>query len=636
MQRFAFPLLALALVALAGGLLFASCGSDFDTVETAELECTNPCSFNLSPPTEARRNQFASAFVLNSGAIPARITGLRIENSSPYVGFSDSLRGDILRRTLTEDGESWTPTFTGSPEALTGFEANGIDLLVPAAGRLELTVEIRIPRGQSLAAACPDGPGNCGQVVVSTSNSGLGGDGTLRIPIRVGGDAGEIQVFPEELLYTEASARAAQRNEFTIENIGGGALFIDAVRLANEQDNIEIRETSNVPIPTDMGPGATFTFAVTWIPRQDGEVLDNQILIESDDSNRPLITIPMSNSGEGAPGIRLFDTEDGPLTNLDLPDLDADGSAELGFKIRNTGDRQLLFTFSFSGVQPNDAREALRVLDSSGRSIAGAQQSIAPNQSRDYTLRFAPGAGADIRSVNGVLRLGGINVPGLPRVDVPFSAGEAVPLFDVSDSDVRWGVIDDNTPSAQTIHLFNDGRAALEITGLSLGGDNADLFSIDPSGAITIPARSSRPVTITYSRATPPRASDHRAQLTITSADPNRPSASVSLVALRTGDPPFLPPTCSASASPAGPVSVGDEITFDAAGSTSNNATPDLNLADSAWVVTRPGSGRARLATDRGPQTVVIADEPGTWTAWLTIEERGAQSRCSVELTVNP
>lgn len=627
-QRFLSAALA-ACAALALSTV-AACGSDLGDVDTAQLECVGNCEVALPAPNPSQLSRTAFVRLTNNGGAPARITGLSVAESSPFVGFDDEFRRRVLNSTLQPDGEAWDPVLNDNNN-ITSFDPNGIAFVIEPGATLQIDLRVTLQRGGSLNPECPNGQADCGTLRIETRNSGVSGDGIIRVPIRVAGDGGQLAVDPTQLVFSDGVANVPQTTEFVIQNIGTGPVFLEEVRLGAPDENVTIRETSNISLPITMTAGARFTYRVTWTPRAGELSISNSIVIRSDDAINPTINVGVSSTGDAAPAVEVTDEAETPLRQLDFPPLE-DGRSSVPFNVRNTGSATLTFSYSFFNLIPEDARQSLRIEDADGLSVGSAQQTLNPGQTRGYRLVFQPGAGGS-PAVNGLMRMT-TNDPVRTRVEIPFSAGEAVPLFDLSDTDLRWGQIENNTPSPREFLVFNNGRGNLEVTGMEITGTHAALFSVSPEAPLTVGPRSSEIITVVYERESAPTLENHQATLTLTTTDEARPTATVNLVGISTQAGVTLPPTCVINASGSEPYAVGGTVTLDAGGSSSNNDPPDLNLSQSAWFATRPDGSRATLSAERG-QTVSLAfDSAGTWTVFLTVVEREAETRCQRTLFV--
>lgn len=153
----------------------------------------------------------------------------------------------------------------------------------------------------------------------------------------------------------------------------------------------------------------------------------------------------------------------------------------------------------------------------------GGAQTIAPGGSVTMQLQFAPSAAGLLA---GTLTINS-NAGNDPSFDVTLrgTGTASAPNLQLSTTSLPFNATVGGTDT-RSVTLSNTGNAPLNLSGQAISGPNASLFTITHNAASPIAGGGSDFIEVRYA---PTSAGNHAATLTITSNDPNTPTAIVNL-----------------------------------------------------------------------------------------------------------
>ncbi len=596
----AAPLLALAAL--------VACSEGLQEVREGDMRCEEPCEMRIAVG-DPQRDSYGKLTVTNSGLGELQILDVYIENSSPYVQFTDGTLTNLID--LSDFGWEFDP-------ATQSFNTNGESITMSPSELLEVELKFRLPSGGT-PIDCPSGdPGACGFIVIE-SNDRHEEDRVVRVPIQITIGEGIISVDPSIVDFPDPTPGETYEGEFDVVNNGTGELTVTGWEVSGAA-NVDVQSASNFPPPIRVQPAGRHTFVVRWSPTTTDD-LSGSVLIQSDSLDGSVGAVALR-SGAGSDAVLSV-----VPCGIDFTDTAVGEPSEQLFDVSNNGGAAMTWSMSLTGFAPTDARNEFVLRNNNGDSISGEQPVLQAGQSRTYSLEFTPTAE---RSVSGTIRFTG-NFGA--RQECTFSAGPAAPEIAVSPNRLYWGGVAMGATEPRSFVVYNTGRATLNVTSLTLqeNGDVNEEFSLDGGveSGFTLEPGASRRVRVTYSRAASDVDAPDTATVTIQHNDPLVAPLTVRLEANH-GET-LLPPSCVITLRPEEPYSVGQTVTLDA---TETEPAEGTTLAANPyqWTLVPPAGSTSTLSGGTGDTVTLAFDEPGTYEVGLTATaELGAeQITCEV------
>lgn len=327
---------------------------------------------------------------------------------------------------------------------------------------------------------------------------------TRSVALSGSGMAPNVVVSPMNLSFGQVRVGQPQSLSISLQNTGTGPLTVSGIMFSGT--DAQRFSTANVGTPFTIQPGTSAaTFQVVFTPTSVGSALAT-LAIASDDPDSPNIQIPLS--GEGiAPGISVSTSTlnfGGQLVNRT--------SAPRTFEISNTGSAPLqVFALSLTGT----AAQAYQVQSPVAPVTvpAGGKQAVSvvvtAAQMGEQTARLIIQSDASSTSAH-----------------VDLTALGVSELFTVSPSVVDFGTVKVNTPSDPfTVTVQNTGGDPLTMGEAMLQGAGASAFEVQFTPG-QVAAQGTSTATVTYR---PTAAGSHVAELRLPAADPQLPTAVVTL-----------------------------------------------------------------------------------------------------------
>jgi hypothetical protein len=585
------------LLALAGPLAFiAGCGDNLEEVQRPNMECGEPCAAEFASVDTERPNR--TQFILRStGDADVRITSIRIENSSPFMGFDPE-----TINALKNDG--WFVDSTGTSFVLEGGGAtSGAPLLIQPDRFQEITLVFG-PTESDDQPRCPVSNANCGQVVVTTNAVN---NPTITVPISLDVQSGDLVIDPNIVNYPEPIAGQTFEECWDLVNNGTSQVTVTATStVPNLGAALQIRSADNLPLPISIEPAGRREFCGQWTPTGT-ESLNVSVQFQANDQDATN-NVVLLRSGAGNQG----QISVSPCDNIAFIDPQVGETSEIPIEITNTSAVNVdINSIALININPADADDDLGLVNTSGQNVIGSQQDpIGAGQSRIVNLQYTPTAD---RSITGVLRIGG-NFAGVER-RCTFAAGPAAPEIEVTPGRLFWSGLEPGDSASRSFVIYNRGRATLTISDVAInerGDVNENEFALNASAdtPISIEPAGAYRVTVDYNRATDDFSADDVGDIVLTTNDPEVPTQTVFLTAIA-GDT-LLPPVCRITASPAEPYSVGDTVVLDASTSTAPDGGNFLP-SPYTWTMVAPPGSVARLSSNAGASVNATFDVPGTY-----------------------
>jgi hypothetical protein len=299
-------------------------------------------------------------------------------------------------------------------------------------------------------------------------------------------------------------------------NVGTTDLHISGISKLSGDPSFTIFPTP--PTPTTIQPGEELDFTIQFAPTTRGN-LSAIFHIQSDDPTQPDYQLPAS--GTGVTGKIAVSG------SLDFGTVARGTSATREITVTNTGLAALTITnvAMLGGSDP-----AFSVLPN-----PGVPQTIQPNDSLVYTVRFAPPANSNATPRTGTLRISSDD-PDNPTVDLAATGIPGVPHGSLDTSAIDFGgvPVDNRTTPHQIdriVTITNQSSCILcdlTITSLPITGANPGDFTIVGAPATPFTIGSGNHIELTV-RFNPPLGGARSATLTVNSDDPANPSQAVSL-----------------------------------------------------------------------------------------------------------
>jgi hypothetical protein len=283
-----------------------------------------------------------------------------------------------------------------------------------------------------------------------------------------------------------------------VRNSGTTALTVSDVQSSEAVFSV-IGETA-----FELAPGASQTLSVEFSPTSAGQQQAN-LTIQSDDSSRPMVSIPVSGAGVGAPAIAAE-----PET-LDFASVVIGSSTQLPLTIHNVGGSRLLVS-DMSVDQP-----AFDVVDD-------AAFQLDPATAKAVVIRFTPTVEGRLQATLSI----GSNDPKWPTFPVALiGTAEPVPVggphIVLDPTQIHFGAVPVGQSARRNVTVKNNGTAMLTVNDVS---SPLTVYTVIGQTEFSVAPSSSHAVTVQY---TPTAEGAHRARLTFASNDPQQPKAPIVL-----------------------------------------------------------------------------------------------------------
>jgi hypothetical protein len=585
-------ILCLGLVAGSFSAL-SGCGDSLEEVFQGSIECETPCELSFNGIDVERPSNFAQISLLNDGLAPIEIISIRLENTSPYIGFSRSTGRSI--EILSE--ESWV-----YEEPNAAYSWGSLEVGQPFQIQEDRQLEIELAFGPAGDGGIPDCPGGntaqCGTLVIETSDPE---NAEIEIPIELNLSLGELALTPTVIDFPVPVAGQSYEECWTAENTGVGILTISDITLTPAVSGLRVAQSEGLSLPIDIEVGGQREFCAYWTPA-DTTALNTTAAFASNDVRGGTSTVLLRSGGGNTPILEID-----PCDSIVFTESVTGQANEVLIEVNNPSERATLNinSMAISTIVPSDARAEFQLLNSRDEAVSGAQQPLGPGENRVYKLVYTPTAD---RAVNGTLRVSG-NFEGTIR-ECSFSAGPAAPQIEVVPNRIFWAGLAFGESDDRSFVIYNSGRATLTVNSLTLAGPSAAEFAVGATAPLDIEAGGAERITVTYSRPEGDFASDDTAQVQIAHNDAAVGNINVFLEANHSDQ--LLPPTCVIGVEPGEPYTVGQTVTLNASGS-APPAGGEWVTSPYNWTMTVPSGSAARLSQSSGENVTLSFDAAGLY-----------------------
>ncbi len=321
----------------------------------------------------------------------------------------------------------------------------------------------------------------------------LSGEG-LGVPV--------ISVEPTQIDFGTVTLGQSAERTLTVRNEGSADLVVSAIKSSHPAFSV-LGETA-----FDLAPSASQELSVQFVPTGPGE-RQATLTVESNDGNLPTVTVALSGTGFGVPGIVVQPEV------IDFGAVSLGQSAEETLTVSNDGSADL----DVSAVHSNDPAFAI---------LGDTAFQLAPGASKVLTIRFSP-TDVGVHQTSLTIQSNDTNQP---TVTVALSGTAlGVPDIVVEPSALDFGTVSLGESTERTLTVGNDGTAALAVTAVQ-SGDPA--FSVVEESSFELPPAESRTLSIRFA---PSAVGTQQATLSIESNDPDQPAAAVALAGAALGVP---------------------------------------------------------------------------------------------------
>ena len=413
-----------------------------------------------------------------------------------------------------------------------------------------------------------------------------------------------IAVLPASIAFGNVNLNTPAQQTLTVSNTGDAALNVTGI-MATGNNATEFPVS---PGSFSVAAGQSQAVTVTFTPAAVGD-RSASLAIAHNAGGSPA-TVPLGGTGVGMSSISLS------MISLVLDNTNVGTTSQKILTISNIGTAEL----SVTGITVGGD-------NASEFSVSPTVATIAVGGNQTITVTFAPTADGSRTASLSIAH----NAAGSPSPVTLSGTGVGVSAISVSATALAFANTDVGASSQKTFTVSNTGTGALSVTGITVGGDNASVFTISPATFKIDTGGAPQTVTVTFS---PGSFGGKSASLSISHSAAGSPS----LVALSgTGVVPVI--TVSAVSLPFGDVQVGQNktLTFTVgnAGNTSLSVS-DIAVSgtDSAQFTVSPKT--FTVDADAAAQTVTVTFAPastGVKSAALSIVHDAAGSPSSVTLS---
>ena len=303
-----------------------------------------------------------------------------------------------------------------------------------------------------------------------------------------------IAVEPTELDFGTLPLGQSTERTCTVRNDGTADLSVSAVRSSDPAFSLA-DETA-----FDLAAGASKTLSIRFSPTAAGPHRAT-LTIESNDASRPTVTVALSGTAQGVPGISVKPAE------IDFGTLVLGQSAERVLTVRNAGSADL----SVSSVKSHDPTFAV---------LGETAFVLAPGASTRLTIRFLPTTVGQ-RQVNLTIES---NDSEQPTVTVALS-GRVVGVSSivVDPTSIDFGTLVLGQSAEETLTVRNTGSADLGVSNVE---SSNPAFTVIGDQAFQLEPAAFKKVGIRFA---PTAAGHEQASLNIESNDSSRPTVTIPL-----------------------------------------------------------------------------------------------------------
>jgi uncharacterized membrane protein len=313
--------------------------------------------------------------------------------------------------------------------------------------------------------------------------------------------APDIDVLPTSLTYGQVLLGQSIPLTANITNAGTLDLHLDTLTVDGTAEYAITVDPSGATLP----PGSSAVVEVTYTPTNAGPDLAD-LEIPSDDPDEPVVVVPLVGADEPVPEIEVD-----PLT-VDFGGVDIGLTRSENVEVTNLGGA----TLTVSAVYLSGSGD----FTYAAGSLPGT---LAPGASRTISVVYTP---SDALPDGGVLTVVSDDADE-PVVDVDLSGQPAdEPIIDVDPWVADFGDVKVNTLATETVLVYNQGGADLEIYSCTRSGDPNFWIETSPAGS-TVPAGGSVPMEIGFS---PSLEAVYSGTVDIASNDPYDPVVTVELL----------------------------------------------------------------------------------------------------------
>ncbi len=471
----------------------------------------------LAQPVSAAEGEVL--FELTFDVIGAGTSGLVMgDEPTPRRVYVNYARADLATTdgAITVQAAPNTPPTVANPGSQSSTEGEDVSLQIDASDPDEddvLTYEASgLPVGLSINSATG--------LISGTVTEGAAGSYDVEVTVTDDGSPQEsastsfswsMDPAPEAEISVPASAdfgtvteNATGTRAVTVTNTGNADLVLQGASVSGvDAGTFSVTGTTTGTI----APNETQDVTVAFTPPQAGSFAATLDLASSAGPT----SVALTGTGEAAPAPAIAV---GPLS-LDFGEVRAgQTSAAQNVLVENTGNADLnISALTLSG-------------DDAFQLGASAPLTIPAGGSEEIPLTFAPGSAGGFAATLAIENNAG------EAAEVALSGVGTAPKIAVSPEALTFGSIIEGTTEEQTVTVTNDGGAPLDLSGVSITGADAGVFSVlgDPTGTVAADG-GMQDITVTFA---PGQDGSFSAALALTS---DAGSASVSLSGTASPEP---------------------------------------------------------------------------------------------------
>jgi len=525
-------------------------------------------------------------------------------NGEIYAG---SLRALVYRS--KDNGDSWAPANSGLPSTSTIFALTNNATGHVFAGTSDDGVFRTIDNGAKWAPINSGlSPKRIESLAINAGGFAFAGTGAAGVFRSVKSTAPAAVSFSNDSLnFGKAVINSTADLTVALTNTGFANLSVNATSLAGA--NAAEFNIINGSGSGTIAPAASRDLTLRFAPNTTGNKIAYLIVASNAESTPDTVTL----TGTGTEPLVAFSN-----SNLQYDNVLVNTNSVLTVKLTNTGTANL----SISSTNLTGANAAQFSIVS-----GGGTRMLAPNESRDMTLRFAPTSTGN-KFAYFVIASTAASSPDT----VTLTGTGAASQISFSTDSIKFSHVLVNGSSNQTVTLTNTGSADLSISSTSLAGTDANEFSIvSGGGAQILPANTSRQMILRFA---PQSHGNKSAALVITS---NAGSSPDTIALAGVGSAPLLALSRSLINFNIVLIGANSEQTL----ALTNSGTADLNITSAgisgqnAAEFSITSGGNATTLTPSASQNLTLRFAPsnsGARSAVLVITSDAASSPDTVQL----